>query len=279
MIFWKKLPAPRFPLPAPAPSGLGFSCPRSPVCINLARMLTDKSWRPEAVIQFCGSQVACLCLGGLLIGLLDKLGLAAFKLPDGLGAVVLGTLSFQGASWGLIGLFLWQHQTGWREFFGLRDPEVARAVRLAVIMIVLLLPVLWGLQAASVWGLTRFGLHPEEETAVQLLQDNHAVWFRVYLAGFAVVLAPVAEEFIFRGMLFTFLKQLGLPRLAWFGVSGLFALIHHNEVAFVPLFVLALALTWLYQRTGNLLASITAHAFFNGVNLAVMLILPDAPGT
>ena len=41
----------------------------------------------------------------------------------------------------------------------------------------------------------------------------------IYLGIFAVVLAPVAEEFIFRGVLFPFVKQLGWPKLAWFGVS------------------------------------------------------------
>ena len=36
-----------------------------------------------------------------------------------------------------------------------------------------------------------------------------------------------------------------------------------NAPTFVPLFVFALALTWLYERTDNLLAPITAHALFN----------------
>jgi membrane protease YdiL (CAAX protease family) len=202
---------------------------------------------------------------------------AAFKVPDGLGAVVLGTLSFQGAAWGLIGLFLWQHGTGWREAFGLRDPRLARVLGLAAIAAVVFLIVVLGLQAACAWVLTRLGQHPVQQEAVDLLENTHSVWFRFYLGGFAVLLAPVAEEFIFRGMLFPFLKQLGLPWLAWFGVSGLFALIHLNEVTFLPLFVLALGLTWLYHKTDNLLAPITVHAFFNAANLVMMLVLPNTP--
>jgi len=233
-------------------------------------MLTGKPWRPEAVIQFCGSQIACFCLGGLIIGLLDKSGLTAFKLPDGIGAVIVATLSFQGAAWALIGVFLWQHQTDWREFFGLRDPGLARALRLAGITVVCLLPVLWALQAAAVWTLTRLGWPPNDQEAVQLFENAHSVWGRVYIGLFAVVLAPVAEEFIFRGMLFPFVKQLGFPQLAWFGVSGLFALIHLDAAIFIPLFFLALTLTWLYERTGNLLAPIAAHALFNAANLAML---------
>ena len=37
------------------------------------------------------------------------------------------------------------------------------------------------------------------------------------------------------------------------------------------LFALALALTWLYERTDNLLAPITAHALFNAANYMVLL--------
>jgi membrane protease YdiL (CAAX protease family) len=84
------------------------------------------------------------------------------------------------------------------------------------------------------------------------------------------VLAPVAEEFIFRGMLYPFVKQLGWPRLAWIGVSFAFALIHDDAATFVPLFVLALALTWLYEKTDNLLAPIAAHSLFNAANLVIL---------
>jgi hypothetical protein len=79
-------------------------------------------------------------------------------------------------------------------------------------------------------------------------------------------------------MLFPFIKQLGWPKLAWFGTSFLFALIHLNVPTFVPLFVFALALTWLYERTDNLLAPITAHALFNATNLVMLLYQLQHPG-
>ena len=87
------------------------------------------------------------------------------------------------------------------------------------------------------------------------------------------MLAPVAEEFIFRGVLFPFVKQLGWPKLAWFGVSFLFALIHGAPDIFIPLFVLALGLTWLYEKTGNLLAPIAAHGLFNAANLVLLVLV------
>jgi membrane protease YdiL (CAAX protease family) len=234
-------------------------------------MLSAKPWRGEAVLQFCGAQLFCFCLGLMMAGLLQKAGLAAFRAPDGFGAVLLGTLGFQGAAWLLVWFFLRQHQIGWREAFGFRGPQLPRALLLAALLTVFVfLPVALGLQQVSAVVLTKLGWPPEDQIAVTLLTGAKSWGMRVYLGVFAVVLAPVAEEFIFRGMLYPFFKQLGWPRLAWIGVSFAFALIHDNAALFVPLFVLALALTWLYEKTDNLLAPIAAHSLFNAANLILL---------
>jgi membrane protease YdiL (CAAX protease family) len=98
---------------------------------------------------------------------------------------------------------------------------------------------------------------------------------KIYLGFFAVVMAPVAEEFIFRGMLYPFIKQFGFPKLALFLTSILFASIHGSIIYFAPLFVLALAFTWLYEKTGNLLAPVIAHSLFNSVNLVILSLQHD----
>jgi membrane protease YdiL (CAAX protease family) len=234
-------------------------------------MLSEKPWRAEAVMQLCVAQIACLCLGMVAVGLLHKLGVHGFIRDESFGCLVLGTLSFQGAAWLLILLFLRQHQVGWREAFGFRGPRLKRALLTAIGFIMVVLPIVLLLQYSSIHTLEKLGWPSEDQAAVKLVTDAKSVWTTVYLGVFAVVLAPVAEEFIFRGMLFPFVKQLGFPKLAWFGVSFLFALIHLNAPTLVPLFALALALTWLYEKTDNLLAPITAHALFNASNLALLL--------
>ena len=108
--------------------------------------------------------------------------------------------------------------------------------------------------------------------AVQLIDTAKSWWARSYFAVFAVVLAPVTEEFIFRGLLYPFIKQFGWPRLAFGGVSVLFALIHFDVATFLPLLLLALVLVWLYEKTDNLLAPITVHALFNASNLAMLVL-------
>ena len=51
----------------------------------------------------------------------------------------------------------------------------------------------------------------------------------------------------------------------------IFAAIHHSAAIFVPLLVLGLVLAWLYEKTNNLLASITAHSMFNAINVVLLL--------
>jgi membrane protease YdiL (CAAX protease family) len=135
--------------------------------------------------------------------------------------------------------------------------------------------VAWGLQFFSVTALEKMGFPREEEQAVTLMLGARLPWLRVYLAVFAIFIAPVAEEFVFRGTLYPLVKQLGFPKLALFGVSCLFALVHANVPAFVPLFFFALAQTWLYERTDNLLAPITVHALFNAANLVALTVAGD----
>ena len=143
------------------------------------------------------------------------------------------------------------------------------ALRLALLTAIVVLPVTQLLQLASAFVMEKIGWQPEEETAVALLAGAHSWWTHVYIGIFAAAIAPVAEEFIFRGVLYPFVKQLGYPRCAWIGVNALFAFIHMDAAALVPLFILALALTWLYERTDNLLAPIAAHSLFNIAGLIV----------
>jgi len=233
-------------------------------------MLSAKPWRGEAVLQFCGALLFCYWLSVMITVLLAKAGVAGFQLPDGFGAVLLATLGFQGATWVLIPFFLRQHHAGWHDAFGLCGPQLSRALFTAVGVTLLLLPAIWLLQYLSAWTLTRLGWPPEEQTAVALITGAKSWWMRVYLGLFAAVLAPVAEEFIFRGMLYPFVKQLGSPWSARLGVNAVFALIHQDLGTLIPLFALALALTWLYERTDNLLAPITAHSLFNVANLVLL---------
>jgi membrane protease YdiL (CAAX protease family) len=95
----------------------------------------------------------------------------------------------------------------------------------------------------------------------------------------AVVVAPVAEETIFRGYIYGVLKRsiggIGAGLLS----AGLFAAMHLNLAALPALFVLALCLTLAYEATGSLLVNIFMHGLFNLTMLLVMLYISGHPAT
>ncbi len=235
-------------------------------------MLSQRPWRAENVIQLIAGVFVCLGVGVVAAGVLRTAGVAAFKSPDSPANILLATLSFQGVAWFLIFSFLKQHEVHWHDAFGLSNPDLNKSLWLAVRVVAVTLVVVLALEQGSMLVLEKFGWAPEDERAVALIMNAKSPWLRGYLAFFAMVLAPVSEEFMFRGVLFPFVKQLGYPKLAWFGVSFLFAVIHFNAPTLLPLFVFALVLTWLYQKTDCLLASIAAHSLFNTANLIILFI-------
>jgi membrane protease YdiL (CAAX protease family) len=237
-------------------------------------MLSRKPWRTEFVLLFGAAQCFCFFTIAAAILSLHKLGVAGFKGENDFGNILLGTLCFQGATWILIPVFLRLHGTDLREAFGLSRPKIFSALFWTPICFAVILPVALLLENFSAVLLEKVGLQPQEQDAVKLFSGAELWPTGIYLAIFAVVVAPVAEEFIFRGILFPFVRQLGHKKFAWLGVSALFALIHHNLATFVPLFVLALALAWLYEKTDCLLAPIAVHSLFNAANLALLFYAP-----
>lgn len=232
-------------------------------------MLWKKSWEPEAVLALIGGIVASLFFGNVAAGLLRQAGVAGFKSVDSAGYVLLATLSFQGSAILFGTVFLKFHDSGWREVFG--STSWKRCLGLAVVVLALVTPIMLVLKSASVLALRKMHWEIEDQEAVQMIISAKSPWLSAYWILFTVVLAPLGEEFLFRGLLFSTAKRFGWPKLGWVGVSFLFALIHLSAPIFLPLFVLALALTWLYEKTEGLLAPVMAHSLFNAANLVLLL--------
>jgi membrane protease YdiL (CAAX protease family) len=93
---------------------------------------------------------------------------------------------------------------------------------------------------------------------------------RVLMAGISVLIAPLAEELFFRGLLFGALRARYGFWTAGLLSSALFAAVHLSAVHVLPLTVLGMALCWLYERTGSLWSSVAMHALNNAFVLAVV---------
>jgi membrane protease YdiL (CAAX protease family) len=110
---------------------------------------------------------------------------------------------------------------------------------------------------------------------VQFLLGKTTVAERAWAIGLAVVVAPVTEELIFRGYLYGVIKKYG-GRLAGMLTSAvLFAAMHNNVPAILPLVVLAIGFTLAYELTGSLWTSITMHALFNLAPVVIILYFPE----
>lgn len=84
-----------------------------------------------------------------------------------------------------------------------------------------------------------------------------------------VILAPVGEEWFFRGWVFPYFGQLSVT--AGYLISAVvFATIHLHPPALLIYFFLGLGLAWLYRVTGSLVAPVCAHAVNNALALALL---------
>lgn len=91
-------------------------------------------------------------------------------------------------------------------------------------------------------------------------------------AWLVVLVAPVTEEFLFRGvMLISFQRFLGF-RWANFIQALVFALLHFSESLrmFAVLFAVGLVAGKLAQKSGGLLSPMVFHAVFNGILVAYL---------
>jgi membrane protease YdiL (CAAX protease family) len=117
---------------------------------------------------------------------------------------------------------------------------------------------------------------PVDPPEQQLLTDVTAGGATTLLAVMAaVVMAPLVEEVVFRGVLFQGLKRrVGLWPAAF--LSGLlFAIVHvevQQPVYSSGLLLLGVLFGWTMHRFGTLLVPLVAHATFNAISVGLTLL-------
>ena len=145
--------------------------------------------------------------------------------------------------------------------FGLRPPRTGwkRAAGLVVLLffVFLIFSVIWG-----------SAFHAEKDKLLEQLGTGESTDLLVLSAALTCVIAPICEEFLFRGYIFTALRN-------WHGtwpaaiITGLaFGGVHVGSapvIDLVPLAGLGFGLCVLYRYTGSLYACIVAHSLNNSI--------------
>ena len=88
----------------------------------------------------------------------------------------------------------------------------------------------------------------------------------------ALLIAPITEEFVFRGILYRGLKGFigALPAILISTI--LFALVHKNVSSFFVLFLFGILLCYVYEKTESIFSPIFCHMLFNGIMTAMILL-------
>ncbi len=115
-----------------------------------------------------------------------------------------------------------------------------------------------------------FDLTPQPQEIISYIVTNVEGVHIILYAILIVVLAPLAEEVFFRGLLYTYLRN-------WINIGGaalisscLFALAHGEIWAFLPTFLAGLGFTFVFEKAKSLWAPIIAHVIWNGMGLLIV---------
>lgn len=215
--------------------------------------LLDSSASPPSRVSLSDGLIAALAFF-VLQALVLAVQTTAGRAVSGQGIWI--AFCFAGAvTYGVMRFIYWRTRTGGVPVIA--GGDVVRALRWGVI----------GGVAAAICGIAYLelvlstGLFPA-------LQINPAVdpALPVWLATLAIGVAPVFEEFIFRGLIFGGLRRsLGLAA-STLASAAVFAIIH-PPAAVIPVFVMGICAALIYERTGALLAPMLVHALYNAAVL------------
>jgi membrane protease YdiL (CAAX protease family) len=221
-----------------------------------------ESWR-------VGDAVFAGVLAGFLLLLFVAGGDQNAKMtPD----AVNGTITLDLMLLAVVLVSIASHGIALREVFGLAPARPLLVLGMGALCLAATYPIF--LLAGEVAQRLGHSVSDDADTVKYLLgplkpQDKAAAIF------LAVVVAPLVEEFIFRGLLYGVMKKFA-GAWAAMATSGLiFAAIHQNLPALPAYFLLACGFTLAYERTGSIWTPITMHVLFNAITVVVIFFFPQ----
>ncbi|MHB8241576.1 MAG: CPBP family intramembrane glutamic endopeptidase [Solirubrobacteraceae bacterium] len=221
-------------------------------------------WRPwTAILALIGGLVAA-AVGGLIVdlpaSLLFGVKLSSSHIPAGL---TIADTAVQDVAFVLAAVYCAQLGAravgSWQ--FGLRRPGVGRGTAAGYVVGLLVLFILLSVIWSEVFN-------PEKEELLKQLGSNEGTVLLLASAALTCVVAPICEELLFRGYIFTALRNWKGTLPAALITAILFGGVHAGSAPaldLVPLAGLGFGLCMLYRYTGSLYPCIVAHSLNNSL--------------
>lgn len=234
---------------------------------ELAGWLASRALPPKLMMFLFGIVIGFYLLASWVYVLIFPSG------EIGPQAVIFQTLLFHLPVLSLLGLLFHFAGIQGRELFGLHWKKAPALLGLSVIFYLAAVPLLWFYSALYQILLHQFGCDFYLQDVAQVLMAPAPWLMRTGLFFIAIIVAPVFEEIVFRGILLPFVvRRAGF----WPGVvlvSVIFGGMHLHLPSFLPLFLLSVIFSLAYARTRSLLVPVGMHILFNGVTVVLLLLM------
>ena len=171
---------------------------------------------------------------------------------------------------GIFGVIAFQKNSA-IAIFQLHPSRFPKAAAKGLLWLLVVYPLILAIQAVTQ---QLSGNNDDSQEIVRYFLEHPDLKHRLAVILMAVIVAPVAEEIIFRGYFYGVIRKFSGRIPAILISSLLFAAIHVHLPSAPGLFILAITLCLLYERTGSLWGNITMHAAFNASTIVVLILWP-----
>ncbi len=160
--------------------------------------------------------------------------------------------------------------------FGLNLRTMVPDLGAAVVNLISALPLVF----LGIWLMTYLGrlfvgpdFKMQANEGLTVVIGNSQPSLRALMFVFLILIAPVFEEMLFRGILQSVIR--GLTPRPWEAIviTSVFFAVSHPWTHLPALFVLSCCMGYAYEKSGSLLRPIFIHALFNAANITAALVL------
>lgn len=240
------------------------------MCYHIMKNLDTVPWSIRDVFRICAGLI-------FIYITISLIGHLILKLIPGIKPIVniIGSLCMYGLSiWFIINFLRINYQSSLR-LLGIRWYQWLKGSLKGILFYLGFIPILILLAYIGLIFCYILGIRPEPHPIVEILKKEKSLLVIYHLIITAILIAPVFEEILFRGLFYQALKKrLGYLRAVIIS-SGLFSLMHFNPSQFLPVLGLGMLLCFIFEYTGSLVPAIVLHIVNNGLFMGLFFLLKE----